>query len=90
MHAITPESGLAEWGEILRLGLNIERSVSMVVDRATLEGQRLLEEREQRGFHAEDHRAVVRVPLDPDDVVVQANREIVELFEQIDREAAVL
>ena len=46
-------------GEVLRLGLAVEHGVNHVVDRATLEGQRLLEEREQRDFMAEDHRAPV-------------------------------
>ena len=78
MRAVTPESGLPVWGQLLRVALDVERAVNHVVGRATLEATRLVEP------------LPPPVPRDPDDEIIRANREIVELFDELDREAAVL
>ena len=89
MRSITPRSGLDDWGRLLRVGLDVERAVGLIIERASFEGQRLLEEREQDSLVQEDHRATRPMPRDPDDAVICANREILSLFDELDREAAV-
>ena len=92
MRASTPDSSLVEWATILQLALNAESAVELIVDRATQESQRRLEERERHDLGLEDRPVRVPapvVPVDPDDVLIQANQEILQLFDELDRNAAV-